>query len=88
MNIFFGTVKRLSNQSLLKYGLITNTTFGVILRGTGDLIQQNIEQKTAVKNKQPQQIINDNTIVTNTSDNWTGTTKKYDLIRTSNSSEF
>lgn len=38
----FGAKKKL----LLKYALVSNTCFGVLLRGVGDLVQQTIEIKS------------------------------------------
>lgn len=40
---FFRAIGR--NKVLLKYSLLTNTAFGVALRATGDVIQQEIESK-------------------------------------------
>ena len=36
-------LKSIRPANVFKYGLLTNVAFGVILRGTGDLIQQSIE---------------------------------------------
>lgn len=36
------------NKVLLKYSLLTNTAFGVVLRATGDVIQQEIEKKRKI----------------------------------------
>ncbi len=34
-----------TNKALTKYGLLSNTVFGLCLRGSGDIIQQTIEKK-------------------------------------------
>ena len=39
------TLKSLRPANVFKYGLLSNVAFGVVLRGTGDLIQQSIECK-------------------------------------------
>ena len=53
MTIFrsFAAKKKL----ILKYALISNTCFGVLLRGVGDLIQQTSEVKSNVCNRSEQQ---------------------------------
>jgi len=34
-----------TNKTLIKYSLLSNTAFGLFLRGAGDIIQQTIERK-------------------------------------------
>jgi hypothetical protein len=46
---FFEGIGR--NKILLKYSLLTNTAFGVLLRAGGDIIQQGIENNNSNKNK-------------------------------------
>lgn len=59
---------KLCRSKILKYTLVTNTVFGITLRGFGDLTQQNIE----IKNKKKNEI-----------QNYDSTEKKIDWIRTS-----
>ena len=44
---FITLIKR--NKDVIKYGVVTNTTIGILLRGCGDVIQQNIELKNDCK---------------------------------------
>lgn len=44
---FITLIKR--NKDIIKYGVVTNTTIGILLRGCGDVIQQNIELKNDCK---------------------------------------
>lgn len=36
-------LKTISESKIFKYGILTNTVIGIVLRGTGDVIQQKIE---------------------------------------------
>ena len=49
MGIYLKIARSFEKNKLLKYALITNTCFGVVLRGIGDLIQQTIEMKATTK---------------------------------------
>ena len=66
------------NKKVIQYGLITNTTIGVLLRGVGDFIQQNIEIKNSSKN------VTINSSKNETIINSQETIQKLNWIRTSN----
>jgi hypothetical protein len=45
LNNLFRNSYKITKSKLFKYALVSNTVFGVCLRGIGDSVQQSIERK-------------------------------------------
>ena len=79
------------NKDVIKYGVITNTTIGVLLRGIGDVIQQNIELKNNNKKEKTVLVYSVNepraSNEPRTEKNNSDTKQKFDWTRTSKNSK-
>lgn len=45
-------IQTASKHKIFKYALVTNTAFGMLLRSVGDVVQQRIEHKYQLKQKE------------------------------------